>query len=172
MQGDPLAPSLFLIAAEGLRLLMTRALDMNLFTGLHLGGESPPISLLQFADDTLIIGEANMQNLWCLKAILRCFELISRMKINFHKSWVVGIHSGVDFIDLAASFLHCKVGQLPFKHLGLPHGANPRKLATWRPILDGLRKHLSFWKHRHLSIGGRVTFVPSLILIFLVVFPG
>nr|KYP42151.1 hypothetical protein KK1_036465 [Cajanus cajan] len=75
-QGDPLAPSLFLIVVECLRLLMTRDLDMNLFTGLHLEGESPPISLLQFAVDTLIIGEATIKNLWCLKAILRCFELI------------------------------------------------------------------------------------------------
>nr|KYP36869.1 hypothetical protein KK1_041971 [Cajanus cajan] len=153
-QGDPLAPSMFLIAAEGLRLLMSRALEMNLFKGLHLGGEGSPISLLQFADDTLIIGEATIQNLWCLKAILRCFELISGMKINFHKSCVVNIHSGADFTNLAASFLHCKVGQLPFKHLSLPLGANPRKLSTWKPMLDGLRKRLSSWKHKHLSIGG------------------
>nr|KYP75534.1 hypothetical protein KK1_008273 [Cajanus cajan] len=62
-QGDPLAPSLFLIVVEGLRLLMTRALDLNLFTGLNLGGEGPRISLLQFTDDTLIIGEATRQNL-------------------------------------------------------------------------------------------------------------
>nr|KYP52985.1 hypothetical protein KK1_025193 [Cajanus cajan] len=115
-QGDPLVPSMFLIAAEGLKLLMSRALEMNLSKGLHFGGEGPPISLLQFTDDTLIIGETTMQNLWCLKAILRYFT------------------------NLAAAFLHCKVGQLPFKHLGLPLGANPRKLSTWKPMLDGLRK--------------------------------
>nr|KYP49016.1 hypothetical protein KK1_029318 [Cajanus cajan] len=76
---------------------------------------------------------------------------------------VVDIHSGVDFIDLAASFLHCKVGQLPFKHLGLPLGANPRKLSTWKSMLDGLRKRLSSWKHRHLSIGGRMTLINSVL---------
>nr|KYP53045.1 Putative ribonuclease H protein At1g65750 family [Cajanus cajan] len=85
------------------------------------------------------------------------------MRINFHKSSVVGIHSGEDFTELAASFLHCKLGQLPFKHLGLPLGANPRKLATWRPILDGLRKRLSSWKHRYLSIGGRVTLINAVL---------
>nr|KYP32205.1 Putative ribonuclease H protein At1g65750 family [Cajanus cajan] len=162
-QGDPLAPSLFLIAAEGLRLLMSRASEMNLFKGLHIGDEGPPVSLLQFADDTLIIGEATMQNLWCLKAILRGFELISGMKINFHKSCVVGIHSGADFTNLAAAFLHCKVGQLPFKHLGLPLGANPRKLYTWKPMLDSFRKRLSSWKYKHLSIGGRVTLINSVL---------
>nr|KYP44925.1 LINE-1 reverse transcriptase isogeny [Cajanus cajan] len=161
--GDPLAPSMFLIAAEGLRLLMSRALDMNLLKGLHIGGEGLLIFLLQFADDTLIIGEATMQNLWCLKAILRYFELISGMKINFHKSCVVGIHSGANFINLATAFLHCKVGELPFKHLSLPLGANPRKLSTWKPMLDGLRKCLSSWKHKHLSIGGRVTLINSVL---------
>nr|KYP59873.1 Putative ribonuclease H protein At1g65750 family [Cajanus cajan] len=162
-QGDPLTPSLFLIFAEGLTLLMSMTLDMNLFKGLHLGGEGSSISLLQFADDTLIIGEATMQNLWCLKAILRCFELVSGMKINFHKSCVVGIHSRADFTNLATTFLHCKVGQLQFKHLGLPLGANPRKLSTWKLMLDGLQKRLSFWKHKCLSIEGRVTLINSVL---------
>nr|KYP55770.1 Putative ribonuclease H protein At1g65750 family [Cajanus cajan] len=30
-------------------------------------------------------------------------------------------------------------------------------------MLDGLRKHLSSWKHRHLSIGGRVTLINSVL---------
>nr|KYP40962.1 Putative ribonuclease H protein At1g65750 family [Cajanus cajan] len=81
------------------------------------------------------------------------------MKINFHKSFMVGIHSGADFIDLATFFLHCKVGQLPFKYLGLPLGANSRKLSTWKLMLDGLCKRLSSWKHSHLSIRGRVTLI-------------
>ncbi|GAU25209.1 hypothetical protein TSUD_151090 [Trifolium subterraneum] len=38
----------------------------------------------------------------------------------------------------------------------IPVGANPRRKATWQPIVESMRKRLSGWKCRHLSIGGRV----------------
>nr|KYP74009.1 hypothetical protein KK1_006677 [Cajanus cajan] len=63
----------------------------------------------------------------------------------------------------AIDFLHCKVGQLLFKYLGLLLGANPRKLSTWKPLLDGLHKCFSSWKHRYLSFGGRVTLINSIL---------
>jgi hypothetical protein len=41
------------------------------------------VSLLQYADDTLCIGEASVENLWALKAVLRGFEMASGLKVNF-----------------------------------------------------------------------------------------
>jgi hypothetical protein len=45
------------------------------------------ISHLQYADDMLCIGEASVNNLWTLKAILRGFELMSGLKVNFLEIW-------------------------------------------------------------------------------------
>ena len=44
------------------------------------------ISLLQYVDDTIFFGEATMENVRGIKAILRAFELASGLKINFVKS--------------------------------------------------------------------------------------
>lgn len=50
-------------------------------------------------------------------------------------------------------------GSLPFTYLGLPIGANPRKLSCWQPVVDMLRKRLTRWKGRYLSLGGRIEFL-------------
>nr|KYP51227.1 Retrovirus-related Pol polyprotein LINE-1 [Cajanus cajan] len=46
-QGDPLAPFLFLLVAEGLNSLMTKAIQMQVFKGYSAGRDGIPISLLQ-----------------------------------------------------------------------------------------------------------------------------
>jgi hypothetical protein len=85
-QGDPLAPFLFLLVAEWLGGLMKRAVALNRFRGFHVGNGGACVSHLEYADDTLCIGEASVANLWSLKAILRGYELVSGLKVNFWKS--------------------------------------------------------------------------------------
>jgi len=56
-QGDPLSPFLFLLAAEGLNILMTSMVENNLFIGYGVdNSNSVAVSHLQFADDTLLLG--------------------------------------------------------------------------------------------------------------------
>ncbi|MCH80591.1 LINE-1 reverse transcriptase like, partial [Trifolium medium] len=83
-QGDPLAPFLFLLVAEGLGGLMKKAVEINRFQGFEIGRQNVVISHLQYADDTLCVGKATVENLWTLKAILRGFELVSGLKSGFH----------------------------------------------------------------------------------------
>jgi hypothetical protein len=61
--------------AEGLGGFMRKAVDLHRFHGFRVGRGGVVISHLQYADDTLCIREATVENLWCLKAILRGFEL-------------------------------------------------------------------------------------------------
>ena len=57
-QGDPLSPFLFLLAAEGFNVLMKAMVEAEFFRvyGVGRGGEVR-LTNLQFADDTIIIGE-------------------------------------------------------------------------------------------------------------------
>jgi hypothetical protein len=161
-QGDPLAPFLFLLVVEGLRSLMHKAVSMGYFRGFKIDSEMT-ISHLQYADDTLLIGEPCVENLWAMKAILRWFELISGLKVNFSKSCLVGINVGSDFMDEAANFLHCKIGKISFIYRGLPVGANPRLSATWRPVIKTTEDRLSSWRNRYVSLGGRVILINSVL---------
>jgi hypothetical protein len=161
-QGDPLAPFLFLIVAEGLSALMHKAVALGFFRGFKVGPDVV-VSHLQYADDTLFIGEACVENLWSMKAILRWFELMSGLKVNFSKSCLFGVNVDNTFLDHAASFLHCKLGSFPFIYLGLPVGANPRRASTWDPMVKAIERRLLSWKNKYVSLGGRVVLINSVL---------
>jgi len=121
------------------------------------------ISHLQYTDDTLFLGEVSMANLWPLKTILRCFELVSGLKVNFSKSSVMGVNVGEEFLRLAERFLYCKVGSLSFIYLGLLVGANPRLEKTWQPLLQLLASRLGSLGNKFVSLGGRVVLLNSVL---------
>ncbi|MCH88112.1 LINE-1 reverse transcriptase like [Trifolium medium] len=141
-QGDPLAQFLFLLVVEGLSGAIFRAEELGMFKGFKVGNNGLFVPHLQYADDTIFLGEASVENLWTLKMILRCFELASGLKVNFAKSSVMGVNVSADFLNVAERFLHCSVGSIPFSYLGLPVGANPRKESTWKPFLVSLSRKL------------------------------
>ncbi|MCI26964.1 RNA-directed DNA polymerase (Reverse transcriptase), partial [Trifolium medium] len=124
---------------------MRKAVELDLFKGFSIGREPVVISHLQYVDDTLCIGEASVNNLWTLKAILRGFELASGLKVNFWKSGLMGVNVSPTFMAMACTFLNCRRGSIPFKYLGLPIGANPKSISTWDPLLEHLRQRLYSW---------------------------
>ena len=56
-QGDPLAPFLFNLVAEGLTGMMREAVSKNLYHSFLVGKKKIPVNMLQFADDTIFFGE-------------------------------------------------------------------------------------------------------------------
>ncbi|WJX68278.1 hypothetical protein P8452_52666 [Trifolium repens] len=97
-QGDPLAPFLFLLVVEGFGGAMSKAVEYNLYKGFPIRNGGLIISHLQYADDTLCVGEASVENLWVIKAILRRFELASGLKVNFWKSCMMGVNVSNNFM--------------------------------------------------------------------------
>jgi hypothetical protein len=162
-QGDPLAPFLFLLVAEGLGGIMKRAVDLRRFNGFRVGNSDLVVSHLQYADDTLCIEEASVANLWSLKAILRGFEMCSGLKINFWKSSLIGVNVSQEFLRVASAFLNYRMTCLPFRYLGLPVGANPRRAVMWEPLLDSLPKRLGLWSNKYISLGGRIVLLNSVL---------
>ena len=53
-QGDPLSPLLFVMAVEGVRKILNHTNSIGITKGVPLENNSTQISLLQFAEDTLI----------------------------------------------------------------------------------------------------------------------
>ncbi|CAJ2638160.1 unnamed protein product [Trifolium pratense] len=133
-QGAPLAPLLFLLVAEGLGGLMRKAVEINQF-----------------------------RPFLALKAVLRGFEMTSGLKMNFWKSCVMGVNVSDEFLGMASDFLNCRIGRTPFKYLGLPVGANPRKSFTWEPMLDVIRRRLASWGNKYVSLGGRIVLINSVL---------
>ncbi|GAU27940.1 hypothetical protein TSUD_146550 [Trifolium subterraneum] len=132
-QGDPLSPFLFLLAAEGLNVLMKTMVERYLFSRYNVG-EGAPISIshLQFADDTLLLWDKSWANVRALRAVLLLFESMSGLKVNFNKSMLVGVNIPESWLGEAAFALRCRVGKIPFIYLGLPVGGK----WCWRMLVD------------------------------------
>ena len=95
-QGDPLSPMLFNIVVGMLAILIERAKLDGQIAGVvpHLvdGG----LSILQYADDTILFMEHDIEKAKNLKLILSAFEQLSGLKINFHKSELFCFGEGKD----------------------------------------------------------------------------
>ncbi|XP_071739411.1 uncharacterized protein [Rutidosis leptorrhynchoides] len=116
-----------------------------------------------YADDTIFFGSWSEGNIRNLMKLLKCFELTSGLKVNFHKSNLIGI--GVDKIQVEnmARLFRCKVGSTTFIYLGLPVGGNMKKEENWKPVLNKFEKRLSDWRARSILFGGRLTLVKSVL---------
>jgi hypothetical protein len=59
-----------------------------------------------------------------LRGVIFLFEVVSGLKVNFHKSMLVGVNVDETWLAEAANVLGCSVGRIPFMYLGLPIGGS------------------------------------------------
>jgi len=134
--------------------------------------ENIKVSHLQFADDTITMGNEKPKNILTMKAILRCFDLSIGLRINFSKSQIVRVTFFDEEMGNATRLLNCKILKVLFTYLGIPVGCNPNKASTWTPALEQIHKILSQWKGKQLSFAGRLSsqICPFLSLSILFIF--
>jgi hypothetical protein len=162
-QGDPLSPMLFNIVADMLAIMIERAKVEGQIEGLipHLvdGG----LSILQYADDTILFMEHDIEKARNLKLILATFEQLSGLKINFHKSELFFFGEALNDASLYADLFGCGQGQFPIRYLGIPIHYRRLTLAEWKCVEERLQKRLSSWKGKLLSLGGRLILINSVL---------
>jgi hypothetical protein len=70
-QGDPLSPYLFLLCAEGLSSSLLHAEEIGGIEGVKVCRNAPSVSHLLFADDSLILLKADLNNAISLKQLCK-----------------------------------------------------------------------------------------------------
>jgi len=109
---------------------MSAMVGAHLFSGYGVGQVGDVrLTHLQFADDTIIIGEKSWQNVHSMRAMLLLFENISGLKVNFNKSMLTGVNISDSWLSEAALVMNCRKGTIPFMYLGLPIGGDSTKIA-------------------------------------------
>ena len=142
-QGDPLSPFLFLLVAERFNVLMSAMVGAHLFSGYGVGQVGDVrLTHLQFADDTIIIGEKSWQNVRSMRTVLLLFENISGLKVNFNKSMLTGVNISDSWLSEAALVMSCQKGTIPFVYLGLPIGGDSKKIVFWKPVVGHISEEL------------------------------
>jgi len=98
-----------------------------------------------------------------IKAILRSFEIVSGLKVNFHKSQVGVVGVLKMNLNIFSNCLNCARMDLPFKYMGIRIGGNPRNIEFWDPIIHKIQSRLSSWKGKLLSMARRLCLIKSVI---------
>ena len=160
-QGDPLSPYLFNLVVDALSALLNKAVQKNHITGIFAYLIPGGISHIQYADDTVIMIDGSEQSTVNLKLILYCFEWLSGLKINFHKSDVYVFGESQDRKEEVANMLNCRFGEWPMKYLGPPISEHRVGSTSFAGLVDKMRKRLDPWKGRNLSLGGRLILTNS-----------
>ncbi|XP_058725894.1 uncharacterized protein LOC131597202 [Vicia villosa] len=90
-QGDPLSPFLFVVVVEGLTGLIRKSIEVGEFESFSIHRKCE-VDILQFTNDTLLVGKGTWKYVWAIRAALKSFELVSGLGINYHKRIPVGFN--------------------------------------------------------------------------------
>lgn len=111
--------------------------------------------------DYLILIEGNSEHVKNIRCILLMFEAMSGLKINLHKSKIMGV--GSTPVEHLAEIMGWQVSTLPSTYFGLPLGETYISKKIWDPVIERMEKCLSTWKGRYLSKGRKLTLIKSVL---------
>ncbi|XP_052114148.1 uncharacterized protein LOC127745457 [Arachis duranensis] len=155
-QGDSLSPFLFVLVVDVLSRMIGEAVRNGRISPLLVGRDNIELSHLQFADDTILLCPPDEETVRNYKRLLRCFEMMSGLSINFEKSNLIPVNCRPEWVTRMCQLLGCQETALPVRYLGISLGANPRLVKTWKPIIDKVEEKLSLWKAKVLSKAGKL----------------
>ena len=160
-QGCPISPFLFLFAIEILAIAVRNNDDIK---GIQVGNMEKKISLL--ADDTACFLQGDLRSFQALFNTLDKFASFSGCKVNLSKSEAIHIGSlkGSNFCPFQDVGLKWRSNT--FKTLGINFSLNVNSLyeLNFIPKLNQIEQTTNCWKHRNLSLIGKVTVIKSLLL--------
>ena len=77
-----------------------------------------------------------------VKKILLSFESFSGLAVNYNKPGLIVMGKKDQWAYNAAQLLDCTLVQLPITYLGVPLGANMRRVSSWQCVIEKIQKRL------------------------------
>ncbi|GKC22928.1 RNA-directed DNA polymerase, eukaryota [Tanacetum coccineum] len=163
-QGDPLSHFLFILVMEGLHMVIEKAISAVRLHGINVGMDNIVVSHFLYANDAIFLGEWSNTNINNIVLLSRCFFLASGLKINLSKCKLMGVGVSTTKAQQMASIIGCEATTLPFVYLGVPVGENMTRVEAWKDVINKFKSHLSNWKVKILTAGGRLTLLKSVLV--------
>ncbi|GAU49902.1 hypothetical protein TSUD_139580 [Trifolium subterraneum] len=161
-RGDPLSPYLFILYADVLSGLITKAKSDHLIHGVKIAPSAPEISQLLFADDSLMFCRATVEEANVIHNIILTYQRASGQQVNFSKSEMV-FSKGIsgDLKKDIANILPITIKEQFSKYLGMPTVMGRSKSQVFNFIQEKIWNKLKGWKEKNLSFAGRSTLIKA-----------
>jgi hypothetical protein len=155
-QGDPLSPYLFLLCAEGLSSLLLYEEEVGGIDGVRVCKNAPSVTHLLFADDSLILMKADMNNATSLQQVLDTYCANSGQLVSLQKSIIFfSPNTNVVLRAEICEALHIDNEALSDKYLGLPALVGVDRSDSFEHFIERIIARINGWKEKYLSIGGK-----------------
>ncbi|KAI0522478.1 hypothetical protein KFK09_004857 [Dendrobium nobile] len=160
-QGCPLSPYLFIVCAQ---LLSNSIMQRGQKIGIQISPRGPVVTHLLYADDVLILSNANVELAKKMKNIVEDFCKWTGQKVNVIKSQLMfGKAVKNSMKKKIARVLGFKVVK-DMKYLGIKITLNRVKIADFQDILCNVTDKLNAWNKKSLSLGGKLILIDSSLL--------
>ena len=168
-QGDPLSLYIFVLCVERLSHGINRVVTAGDWQPIRLARRGTPLTHLFFADDLLLLAEANIEQAGVINMVLNTFCQSSEAKVNKTKSQVffsknisarsmkrIGADLGFPITKDLGMYL-----DMPLLHTRVSQH-------TYQKIIDKVERRLSGWHASLLSLAGRITLAQTILQAILV----
>jgi hypothetical protein len=98
------------------------------------------LSILRYADDTILFMDQDLEKATNMELIIRAFEQLSGLKINFHKSEVLCYGKAKEDEGMYTRLFGCKIGGMPFRYLGIPMHHRRLTNGDWKIVEAKFKK--------------------------------
>jgi hypothetical protein len=143
--------------------LTKRAKDDDQIKGVIPHLVEDELSILQYANDTILFMDHDLEQAKNVKLLLCVFEQLFGLKINFHQSEIFCYEEAKHYEQEYTSLFGWSLDSYPFRYLGIPMHHCKLYKADWSIIEERFKHKLSTWKDKHLSYGGRLVLLNSVL---------
>lgn len=151
-----------MLAADLLQTMLNKAMHLEILKAPLQNPACQDFPVIQYADDTLVVVQADARQLICLKALLHSFAQSTGIKVNYNKSNMIPINLSEEKLTHFSNTVHCQKGSFPFTYLGLPLGITKPSLEFFIPIVQRVERRLCGIAD-FLDYGGKLLMVKSVL---------
>lgn len=118
---------------------------------------------LCFADDVILCCKGEYRSVYMMLQGFKHFSDVSGLEINENKSEIYTTGMDAAEVRRIADVSGFKIGQIPFKYLGIP--ISPKRLSTkdCMILVDKMTARVRSWSSRNLSYQGRLVLVNAVL---------
>jgi hypothetical protein len=144
---------------------LNKRLQQRTLIGLSIAPRVERINHAQFADDTLLLGQADLPTARAFKKELDDYTEISGSEISLRKSNIYGWNCPpIEMIGIARALeMEGTSTWESIKYLGIPLVKAAPRSSLWLPLLDKMKTRILAWGSTWLNKAGKLILINSVL---------